>query len=203
MRPSCNRMGPSVFVSALRLSQVRINTFAKQARYSTQLSKLERFNKCVDEVRSRNSGIFEVFRRIAVWTLWKGRLAFLGPYAKGKNQSTLAVSLNLQSGEFVEVKPLEGVRETLDQKPHNRGLYFTRSMSHLYGQRRKVDRKIEKIIVDGTGEMRKLRNTVFLQGELCECSCVEFGGCPRSEFSCWRVWFRRKEPFDQPTENKV
>ena len=65
-------------------------------------------------------------------------------------------------------------------------------MSLLCGQRRKVDRKVEKIIVDGTGEMRHLKNTVFLQDEVCECSCVAFGGCPRGEFSYWReIWLRR------------
>src|SRR2546428_3366660 len=48
------------------------------------------------------------------------------------------------------------------------------------------DKKVDKIIVDGTGEMRQLRNTVFLEGSLCGCACVAFGGCPRGEFAYWR-----------------
>jgi hypothetical protein len=161
---------------------------------TVELSKMERFSKCVDEVRSRNSGGFEVLRRIAIWAFWKARRAVLGPYAKGTNQVTPAESLNLQAGESVEIKPLESIRETLDRKAHNRGLYFTPSMSLLCGQRRKVERKVEKIITDGSGEMRHMRNTVFLQGELCECSCVAFGGCPRGEFSYWReIWLRRTD----------
>jgi hypothetical protein len=159
---------------------------------TVELSKVERFSKCIDEIRSRNAGPFEVLRRIAVWMFWKGRRALLGPYARGRNQKTPAESLNLQPGEYVDVKPLESIRETLDQKAYNRGLYFTPSMSVLCGQRRKVERKVEKIIVDGTGEMRHLKNTVFLQNEVCECSCVAFGGCPRGEFSYWReIWLRR------------
>jgi hypothetical protein len=40
--------------------------------------------------------------------------------------------------------------------------------------------------------MRQLRNTVFLEGSLCGCSCVAFGGCPRGEFAYWReIWLRR------------
>jgi hypothetical protein len=160
---------------------------------TVELSKIERFSKCVDEVQSGNAGIFEILRRIGVWTFWKSRRVFSGPFAKGKNQVTPAQSLNLQPGESVEVKSLDSIRETLDEKAHNRGLFFTPSMSLLCGQRRKVDRRIEKIIVDGTGEMRCLRNTVFLEGELCECSCVAFGGCPRGEFSYWReIWLERK-----------
>ena len=54
------------------------------------------------------------------------------------------------------------------------------------------DKKVDKIIVDGTGEMRQLRNTVFLEGSLCGCACVAFGGCPRGEFAYWReIWLRR------------
>ena len=164
-------------------------------RATVELSRWERFGKCVDEVRSRNSGVLEVARRIGVWLYWKGRRALLGPYGRGQNRATPVESLNLQPGEFVEVKPLRAISETLDERAHNRGLFFTPSMSHLCGQRHKVERRIEKIIVDGTGEMRKLRNTVYLDGERCECSCVAFGGCPRGEFSYWReIWLRRLAP---------
>ena len=51
---------------------------------TVELSKLERFSKCVDEVRSRNSGIFEVFRRIAVWTFWKDVVHSWGLTQKGR-----------------------------------------------------------------------------------------------------------------------
>ena len=170
---------------------------------TVELSKVERFSKALEEVRSHNSGFFEVLRRIAVWAFWKGRRALLGPYAKGKNQKTPAESLNLTPGEWVQIKPLECIRETLDAKAYNRGLFFTPSMSQLCGQKRQVDRKIEKIIVDGSGEMRKLRNTVFLRGEVCECSCVAFGGCPRGEFSYWReIWLKREQPSEESAANK-
>jgi hypothetical protein len=62
----------------------------------------------------------------------------------------------------------------------------------MCGEQHRVERKPEKIIVDGTGEMRQLRNTVFLKGSLCGCTCVAFGGCPRGEFAYWReIWLRR------------
>ena len=169
-----------------------------------ELSKAERFSKCVDDVRSRNSGVLEMLCRIATWARWKVWRILFGPYAKGKNHVTPAESLNLQPGEFVEIKPLENIRETLDRKARNRGLFFSASMRLLCGQRRKVERKIEKIIVDGTGEMRHLRNTVFLQGELCECSCVYVGGCPRGEFSYWReIWLKRTENPSSTAASKV
>jgi len=71
-------------------------------------------------------------------------------------------------------------------------LWFSPDMRLLCGRRRKVEKKIDKIIVDGTGEMRQLRNTVFLEGSYCGCPHVAFGGCPRSEYVYWReIWLRR------------
>ena len=64
------------------------------------------------------------------------------------------------------------LNQTLDEKAYNRGLYFTPAMGRLCGEQYRVERKPEKIIVDGTGEMRQLRNTVFLEGSLCGCACV-------------------------------
>ena len=161
-------------------------------RATVELSRWERFGRCVDEVRSGNCGVLEMTGRIAVWVYWRVRRVLFGPYGRGSNKATPATSLNLVPGEPVQVKSMQDISETLDARAHNRGLFFTPSMGHLCGQQRTVERKIEKIIVDGTGQMRKLRNTVYLDGEKCECSCVAFGGCPRGEFSYWReIWLRR------------
>jgi hypothetical protein len=33
---------------------------------------------------------------------------------------------------------------------------------------------------------------VYLEGSMCGCAHVAFGGCPRGEFSYWReIWLRR------------
>ena len=100
-------------------------------------------------------------------------------------------SLNLRSGERIEIKPLANISKTLDERSHNRGLYFTPAMGRLCGEQYQVRDRIE----DHSrwyGEMRQLRDIVFLEGSLCGCSCVAFGGCPRGEFAYWReIWLRR------------
>jgi hypothetical protein len=99
--------------------------------------------------------------------------------------------LNLKANELVDVKPIETIKATLNERAHNRGLYFSPDMRVLCDTQQKVKKKVEKIIVDGTGEMRKLQNTVFLEGSLCGCVNA-LGGCPRSEFMYWReIWLRR------------
>lgn len=157
-----------------------------------ELSRWERFGKSFSDIRAGNCGVLEMAQRIAVWMFWRTRKALFGAYARGSKTSTPAQSLSLRSGELVEIKPVASISETLNQIGYNRGLYFTPAMGRLSGEQFRVERRPEKIIVDGTGEMRHLRNTVFLEGSLCGCSCVAFGGCPRGEFAYWReIWLRR------------
>jgi hypothetical protein len=158
---------------------------------TTAFSRWDRLGDCIDEVRAGNCSALEMAGRVASWLFWRLRRKLFGDYARGNNQHTPAESLRLQAGEWVEVKPVASIAQTLDERAHNRGLYFTPDMRQLCGQRRQVDRPLAKIIVDGTGEMRKMHNTVYLKGGMCGC-IYALGGCPRGEFSYWReIWLKR------------
>ena len=157
-----------------------------------ELSRKERFLKCIDEVRAGNCSLPEMAGRIAIWSFWRVRRVFLGHYGRGTKKSTPVEYLNLLPGDLVEVKPMESITATLDETAHNRGLWFSPDQRRLCGQQRRVTKRIGKLIVDGTGQMRQLRSTVFLEGSMCGCSQVAFGGCPRDEFVYWReAWLRR------------
>jgi hypothetical protein len=159
-----------------------------------ELSRAERFRKCLDEVRAGNCSSLQMARRIGIWLFWRIRRALLGAYGKGSKTTTPVENLNLQPGELVEVKSMESITRTLNETAHNRGLWFSPDQRLLCGQQKRVIRRIDKLIVDGTGEMRQLRNTVFLEGSMCGCSHVAFGGCPRAEFVYWReAWLRRPD----------
>jgi hypothetical protein len=156
------------------------------------LSHRERIVKCIDEIRVGNCGSLQMAQRIGIWLFWRLRKALLGAYGKGTKKSTPAESLNLQPGELVEIRSMESITATLNETAHNRGLWFSPDQRLLCGQQRRVVKRIEKLIVDGTGDMRQLRNTVYLEGSMCGCSHVAFGGCPRDEFVYWReAWLRR------------
>src|ERR1022692_1939093 len=79
-----------------------------------ELSHWERFGKCFSEVRSGNCGVPEMGKRISIWLFWKIRKVFLGTYARGIQKSTPAQSLNLRSGEWIEIKSLTSITQTLD-----------------------------------------------------------------------------------------
>jgi hypothetical protein len=159
--------------------------------------------KCISEIRAGNCGVLEMAQRIGIWLFWRIRRALLGQHARGNRKYTPAESLNVRPGELIEVKPLDGIVETLNETGRNRGLFFTPDMRLLCGQQKRVERRLEKIIVDGTGEMREVHNTVYLEGGHCGCAHVAFGGCTRREFSYWReIWLRRSSASTPTVEDE-
>ena len=63
------------------------------------------------------------------------------------------------------MKSLPSIIETLNEKGYNRGLYFSPDMRLWCGKQCRVKGRLDKIIVDGTGQMRQLRNTVCLEAQ--------------------------------------
>lgn len=183
--------------------QARLKTATGPKTYFCQASELlqaakplsrgERLGTCIGDIRARNCSAFEMAQRIGTWLFWRIRRMWLGDYARGMQKTTPVASLNLQPGESVGVKSIGTIRDTLNDKACNRGLSFFPDMRLLCGSRSRVRNRLDKIIMDGTGEMRQLRNTVYLEGSMCGCVYV-FGGCPRDEFAYWReIWLRREE----------
>jgi len=99
--------------------------------------------------------------------------------------------LGLQPGEVVEVRSVKEIFATLDKQGKLRGLRFTPEMVKFCGKRFRVYRKLDKIILEATGELRKIKvPTVLLEGVFCDGSA--HSGCGRSCFCFWReAWLRR------------
>src|SRR5271163_778942 len=176
----------------------------KRATHS--LSRREKIEGYLDGLRAGNFSGAQMARSTAIWLFWRIRRRFLGLYPRGKGGLTPIESLNLQPGEWVEVKSVQSIMETLNQHGHNRGLSFSLDMRLLCGRRLRVRARLEKIIVDGTGKMRQLRNTVSLEGSTCGCAYMGFGmdGCSRCELTYWReIWLRRLDGPSDPLVSQV
>ena len=99
--------------------------------------------------------------------------------------------LDLQPGEFVEVRSEEEIRRTLDANRRNRGLIFMANMAKSCGKQFRVYKRAQTIILEGSGEVRRLKNTVLLEGGICD---GEGFVCDRSCFFFWReAWLKRVE----------
>jgi hypothetical protein len=160
-------------------------------RATRPMPRMERLSKCLSEVRAGNCTYFQMARRLSVWLYWRIRRLFLGDFARGPNRSTPVQALNLRNGQLVQVKAMREIRQTMDAAGCNRGLHFSPDMRRLCGKTQCVDRRLDRMIVDGSGDMKQMPNTVFLEGSTCGCSHVAFGGCSRDEFLYWReIWLR-------------
>jgi hypothetical protein len=158
------------------------------------LSHWERLRRYLSGLRVGNFNTLQMAQGSGTWLFWKVRRIFLGVYGRGSSASTPPEALNLQPGEWVEVKSMQSITETLNERGHNRGLYFSPDMRLWCGRRCRVKGRLDNIIVDGTGQMRHLRDTVCLEGSTCGCSYMGFGmaGCSRCEITYWReIWLRR------------
>jgi hypothetical protein len=165
------------------------------------LSRWQRLRRYLSELRAGNFSALQMAQSFGIWLFWKVRRTVLGVYPRGSSESTPMEGLNLQPGEWVEVKSLPSIIETLNEKGYNRGLYFSPDMHLWCGRRCRVKGRLDKIIVDGTGQMRQLRNTVCLEGSTCGCSYMGFamGGCSRCELTYWReIWLRRSDGHSDP-----
>jgi len=100
---------------------------------TNRLSRWERYGRCFSEVRAGNCSALQMAQRIGIFLFWKIRRKLVGEYARGRNEATPVESLNLQSGEWIEVKSLKSILETLNEAGHNRGLYFSPDMRLLCG----------------------------------------------------------------------
>ena len=146
------------------------------------------------EIWVGNRSATEVAGLMAHWvrlTLrrWKiGERVLLMP---GPNKRTPTESLALQPGEQVRIKSAPEIVETLDRKSMNRGLRIATAMTVNCGRQYMVRDRVDRMIIETTGEMREIKNTVSLQG--LECLCYyQFGSCPRGDLQYWReIWLER------------
>ncbi len=103
---------------------------------------------------------------------------------------TPSESLGLAPGDWVEIKSLPEIEATLDGRQKNRGLEFSPGMSRYCGRRFRVAQRLERMILETTGELREVSDTVLLEGLNCDGACSR--GCPRYNPLYWReIWLRR------------
>jgi len=99
--------------------------------------------------------------------------------------------LDLKVGEWVQVKTFAEISPTLDREGKNRGLEFSRYMLPFCEGIYRVSARMENFIDERDGSMRRLENTVLLEGVACG-GGTPAGPCRRLEWLYWReIWLRR------------
>lgn len=97
----------------------------------------------------------------------------------------------LQPGDWVDVIPLEEIESGLDHNRRLYGLNFMPEMSKYCGGRFKVFKRVNRIMLESTGELRMIRRpTYYLEDVYCDGEFHE--SCDRSCFLLWRAEWLRK-----------
>jgi hypothetical protein len=148
---------------------------------------------CVLAIRAgdslRRQGLRATVKRIVAFVRRRANT----PAAKAETQTAARVRqeevLNLRAGELVGVKSETEIRSTLDSTGKLRGIRFMSGMYAYCGKRLRVYKPVQRILLEGNGEVRRLRNTVLLEGSICD---GETFVCDRSCFYFWKeAWLRR------------
>ena len=179
----------------------QLKTKADDGSFICQSSRLEqatefippidRLKVSVTEIKVGNRSATEVSGMLLRTAFWKVRGKLLGTHPKGQLKKTPTESLDLQAGDWVEVKPYDEIYPTLDKKGRNRGMKFDLDMRFFCGKRYRVKRRLDRMIREDTGEMLTPNNTVILEGVDCQCIFAT-GGCPRAEAFYWReIWLKK------------
>jgi hypothetical protein len=115
------------------------------------------------------------------------------PFVDGKLTKTPREILELRPGELVQIKSRREIVPTLDRNNTNRGLSFDTEMLKYCGRRARVLRRVERIIDERTGRMRRLGgDCIILEGVVCTADYNQY--CPRGIYPYWReIWLRRVE----------
>lgn len=139
-------------------------------------------------------GIFDVFRVLLVELFNKLQAVRQGvPYPHIRPFLTAPSSgeLNLQPGEFVQVKSRQEIFATLDRKNKNRGLLFDSEMLKYCGGTYRVLRRVKQIVDEKNGKMLHMKSScIILDGSACAADYHKL--CPRAIYHYWREgWLRR------------
>jgi hypothetical protein len=125
---------------------------------------------------------------------WRGRPY---PYVRGlAEDKTPTAVLNLQPGEWAQVRSRDEIMRTINEHRRNRGLSFDVEMVPYCDKRFRVLRRVDRIIDEKTGKIINIPSPcIILEGVVCSgCFSENRLFCPRSIYPYWReIWLKRVE----------
>jgi len=108
--------------------------------------------------------------------------------SRPSSEAVSSAVLDLKPGEWVRVRSEPEILATLDRCHQLSGLAWMDMMRKCCGKEFRVYKRVNKIVLESTGEIRKLKNTVLLEGAICN----GIYGCDRSCFFFWKeAWLQR------------
>lgn len=137
----------------------------------------------------------------AVQKLRKGQpFPFIAGEVK-KGTPTPAQTLDLQPGEWVEVRSPKEIAATITPDGFNRGMRYDPEMLQYCSGRFRVQARVSKLINEKNGKMVQMKTPcIQLENVFCRAEITDSRlGCPRASSTYWReIWLKRVDA--APTE---
>ena len=167
----------------------------------TKPTHLDRFSNLVLRLRRPAGRLFAVIRVLASRpSKSSGQLAQIGPGLPNLAPSSQPVQAQdrrpFAPGDWVYVRSWKDIEATLDSQGTFDGLRFMDGMRYYCDRRLKVFKRAETIFDERRWKVVRLRNTVLLEGALCDgtfMSSRAFQICHRSCFYFWKAGWLRPE----------
>lgn len=139
--------------------------------------------------------------KLPPWLRIRGGAAF--PAVHGRLTKTPVKRLDLQPGERVRVRTRPEIRQTVDRGGRNRGLSFDVEMTPYCGRSMRVQRRVNRLIDDWTGQMLDLPSDCIVL-EDAPCMGIYHGLCTRRTDMYWReIWLEREAPSQATPKGEV
>lgn len=122
------------------------------------------------------------------------------PEIQGKipsGEPTPMEKLDLQPGEWVEVKSPQEIAATITPSGFNRGMRYDPEMLKYCTERYRVQKRISRLINEKNGKMTVMKTPcIQLENVYCRAEFTEKRlGCPRAINTYWReIWLKRIDP---------
>jgi hypothetical protein len=126
--------------------------------------------------------------------VWRGSLFPRTPGMLPTGSSTPAVTLNLQRGELVRIKPHLEILKTVDGENRNRGMFWDAELVPYCGGTYRVLRQVSKLIEERGGKMLNMKTPcIVLDSVTCQARYSQHRMfCPKAMYPYWReIWLER------------
>jgi hypothetical protein len=148
----------------------------------------------VKDITSGNIGLgdFLVFGALAIVNRFRPFPLFRG--SAGRRVTPEGEPLDLKPGEMVRVRARREILATLSRQNKHKGLSFDVEMLPYCGKTFRVLRRVDRLIDDRNGQMRRPRlANLILQGVVCRGCRSRFRMfCPRAIYPYWHeIWLER------------
>jgi hypothetical protein len=108
-----------------------------------------------------------------------------------KRQLEFEADDDLEPGDRVQIRSEKEIQSTLGKENKFKGLSVMPEMSKFYGKEYRVFKKLKKMMIESTGELRVIKSpTYLLEGVFCDGEFHQ--NCDRTCFLLWkREWLKK------------